>query len=104
MLYNESTGKPKVQTDVFSLASLIAWLETMPANEPYCYSKNGDCMFAKYFNDHGFLDVWIGGRDFRHSGTGGKLVPLPDHWPLIAVRSPNTFGAALDRARKALAA
>jgi hypothetical protein len=102
MLAREEWSIPKVETkpDVFSLESLIAWLEKQPAQETYCYSSNGDCLLAQYFTGMGFVGVHVGGGDFDHEGAINVKFPaiLGD----VAYYHPRTFGAALSRARAAL--
>lgn len=94
MLSRQEWSIPKVQPvakpSVFSLESLIAWLEQQPAAKRYDWiCSNGGCLFGKYsrakridFSDchHEFYL-----RDELH----------------IASEHPWTFGAALDRARSA---
>lgn len=100
MLYNPN-WKPETKPDVFSLESLIAWLETMPGDGVYCYNDNGGCMLARYFIEHGFSRISVGG----HSVTiDGDWQLLPDSFANIPVEYPRTFGAALARARSALEA
>ena len=89
MLYDPNWQKPKV-ADVFSLDSLIAWLETMPADISYKWDcVRGGCLIGIYADAAGinFHDC--------HSAIfdRGQLY--------IAGHEPHTFGAALARARKA---
>lgn len=102
MLYNKNWDKPEVKADPFSLESLIAWLEKMPAEQEYCFMDNGDCLFFKYFSAMGVPVYSIGG-DYYSTEYGGELHFFPDNFPYIAAQAPHAFGAALDRARKALA-
>lgn len=91
MLYNESTGKPK--GDAYSLESVIAWLETQPDNTPYNWNcTKGGCLIGLYAAATGiaFFDCHNALFD------SGELY--------FACEEPRTFGAALDRARKVLAA
>lgn len=82
-----------------SLAGLIAWLETQDPAEPYRYSCiDGSCLIDQYLT----------------YATGKPSLPDPaTHWPVcggadnywnIASPWPQTFGAALERARKITAA
>ncbi len=99
MLYDPK-WEVKTKPAVFSLESLIAWLEIMPADRPYNYFDTDACMAAQYCASQGreymppnpflFWKYWS--QDFRYNMES------------IAVGQPRTFGAALDRARKALAA
>lgn len=95
MLYNESTGKPKVEADVLSLESLIMWLETMPSGKAYdYYNCEGKCLLDQYANAMGTKDSF---------GRYSQLSDAFDRDHRIACCTPRTFGAALSRARKALA-
>jgi len=95
MLYDPKWEKPTV-------AGLIAWLETQPAEGEYYYLNcSGECLFGQYMTSLG-ID-WSGLHcrqspyiDTLHS-MGGLRVQK------IASEGPWTFGAALNRAR-ALAA
>ena len=102
MLYNTAWEKP---ADVFSLDSLIAWLETMPADGAYCYSRAGHCLIAQYLVSMGCTNVSIGPGTYRCDPAPHDCKPLPRHWETIAIgyhrNWGETFGAALTRARKA---
>lgn len=92
MLYDP---KWEVQTkpDVYSLESLIAWLEKLPAEKTYIWAGS-DCLICQYLEAHGE-------NKFR---TYGKFQPELRVALVHPISGPQTFGAALDRARKALAA
>lgn len=86
--------------DVFSLESLIAWLEKQPGDNVYCYDDAGHCLHAQYFT----------AKRLNWSSLGNVCVlidggyrDLPASFQMTAQQRPHTFGAALDRARKALA-
>lgn len=100
MLYNESTGKPKAQADVFSLESLIAWLEKQPADTEYDWYNVHGCLMCAYFKAHGYerpsANPGLNSDTIRNWGEFGYYN--------IGMAAPWTFGAALDRARKVLAA
>lgn len=112
MLYNQDWDKPKVKADPFSLESLIAWLEKMPADEVYCFSNWGGCLLAKWAQS---VDpsAYTGrqGRksDFPngfHYAVNGRVVDLGGFKGIasgIYHSREWTFGAALTRAREALA-
>lgn len=96
MLAREEWSLPKVQTDVFSLESLIAWLEKQPAGRAYNFSNcEGECLLGQYMADIG--EPWslsnyerLAGR-VDPSSRNGRF-PIGFAWP-------HTFGAALARAR-----
>lgn len=90
--------------EALRLESLIAWLEQQPASGEYCYDDNGDCLLHKYFSAAGMNPIWIGGHTFELASSPGVFQNIPDDMQDIAVIFPHTFGAALDRAREALAA
>jgi hypothetical protein len=103
MLYDPKWEKT-TKADPFTLESLIAWLEKQPADRIYCYEYPGHCLIAKYLVAMGFEGVMIGPLTYRHLPDKENRKPLPNHWNDIAADMPNTFGAALKRARAALAA
>lgn len=94
MLYDP---KWEVETrgDPMTLESLIAWLRTMPARGDYNWEDcEGRCLIGIYGRAMGLGDKW---HTFHSQ--------LFDRYELhIASETPHTFGAALRRARKALAA
>src|SRR6185369_2049682 len=117
MLYSPTWTK-ETKADVFTLASLIAWLETMPPNGEYdFYSKTGKCLLDRYLASHGLPGLasgydHAGFRNYHRlacillnsddvvsnvvsvSGIANTVVSE------IANNAPMTFGAALDRARR----
>lgn len=99
MLYDPK-WEVKTKPDVFSLASLIAWLEKQPATNEYCYMDTGLCLLGRYFTAMGFENVLVGGTTVDHDGI--RDAPLPEVLQKIAEGFPRTFGAALERAWAAL--
>lgn len=97
MLYD--TRWDKTKTDPLSLESLIAWLETMPADKTYCYNDSGNCLFHQYLTAMGEQNISVAGT---HWYDGREIFHLPENFILIPVRAPHTFGAALERAKAAL--
>lgn len=107
MLYN--TNWAKTHNDVFSLESLIAWLEKQPSRENYDFFCQGACM----------LGQWIKNVDPLAKESPPRRGEEPFHYLVFGERRDFTefndiaqgfgidfdwtFGAALDRARKALA-
>lgn len=97
---------PKWSIDVMSrqslLKSLVAWLELQPADIEYNWGDcDGRCLIGQWANAVGL------GWDNIHKADGGpdgmniylRLVGRPS----IALSGKHTFGAALERARSALA-
>lgn len=102
MLYDkrwDSTPATK-PADPFTLPALIAWLETMPGDETYCYLDTGYCMFGQYFRAIGFERVTVLGSSVVLDGVAYPFSPA---FKYIPPSMPHTFGAALTRARQALA-
>jgi hypothetical protein len=102
MLSREEWSIPKVmpvvRPDVFSLQSLIAWLEQQPADKEYdFYDCGGECMLDRYGDAMGMPFDWDGYSKLNAAFGGGKH----GEGPHIASTEPHTFGAALDRARAA---
>jgi hypothetical protein len=105
MLYNKDWENTHIKADPFSLESLIAWLETMPADATYSWDDGSECMLGQWLRtidpkveckfDTGNLYLYevLGGRVDLSSFE--KIARLDYDW--------DTFGAALDRARKSLA-
>lgn len=102
MLYNKDWDKPEVKADPYSLESLIAWLEKQPTEQKYCFMDNGGCLFFKYFSAMG-VPVYSVGGDYYRTESGGDRHFFPDNFSRIAAGEPHDIGAALSRARKALA-
>ena len=106
----ETIRVPEPKHDPFSLESLVAWLERQPEDGAYCFGDCLKCMLAQYFTALGFDDVNL--SDVRMYHKGGS-VPLPAMFNAIALDAfgvfnrpgdfRHTFGAALTRARAALA-
>jgi hypothetical protein len=96
--------KWEVQTkpDVFSLENLIAWLEKRPAHLDYDFYCSGQCLIGQWMRS---IDPGVSEPPFSGSFVyivDGKEIDLEDRYSDLAVSEPWTFGAALDRARKAL--
>ena len=95
-------AKPKTDHAV-SVADLAAWLETQPANGEYCYTDMGGCLLHQYFTARGkpIYRMYSNGswRDFS-----GQRRPYPRELNGIALRGSYTYGAALERCRRYLAA
>src|SRR6266550_4607396 len=81
--------------------SLIAWLETMPAKGKYdYYDCKGKCLYGLYMAAHGILWKESGGDS--NTASGPERADFCKHvYSYVGVSLPWTFGAALERARKA---
>jgi hypothetical protein len=92
----------ETKADPLTLESLIAWLEKQPEGKFYDYMGcDGTCLLGQYFRSLGFENIWVGGTVI--CADNYPEVILPESISELAVGRPRTFGAALDRARAALA-
>ena len=102
-------GEAATTADLFTLGSLITWLETKDPTQTYCYRESGHCLISQYFREKGWQRFHCGPRrghwyDVKIGDRGH--MELPKHFDMIAsghetmVRGrETTFGAALERAR-----
>lgn len=83
-----------------SLLGLIAWLETQDPTTSYRFTCSGDCLVARYGGA-------VGIRRDEYSPELQEIYRGTDRFSIgIGTGGPGfqTYGAALERARKALAA
>ena len=65
MLWDPSKDKkPAVE----NIDALIAWLETKPGGERYCYLEGGRCLLAQYLMHCGYKNPLVGGHDCVQMG------------------------------------
>jgi hypothetical protein len=106
MLYDPKWEKQaETKADPFALATLIAWLESQPADVSYRYTCNGHCLLAQYFTAQGYNDVRMGDRDFDHRDAPNVAIPAVFNDIAIdrgSYPKDRTFGGALRRARSSL--
>ena len=92
----------ETKPEVFSLADLVAWLETQDPTTEYDYTDTSYCLVGQYTIARGgerVADSYIiGGRRLSSSSRG--LLEAGLHAVAAGYR---TFGAALERARTLLA-
>ena len=81
-----------------SLRGLIAWLETKPADEQYEYSQPLKCVAAQYLQSMGCPEK-DSSVDFGGYVALETKAPDRDWLYQIVSQFPQTFGAALERAR-----
>jgi|SRR6266404_2082447 len=101
---------------IFSFDSLIAWAATKDPNEEYEYCDQQKCLLAQYFTDMGFSGVHVDSQrvhiSYEYAIAGAQCIftksyRLPYGWDRIVLplfygwRKSHTFGAALERARRA---
>jgi hypothetical protein len=84
-----------------TLADLIAWLRTKPAEEEYNYANPSDCALAQFFKARGYRLRGLSCNDF--DVVGGKSYEFPLEWVALAnyivpYRVPRTFGKMLENA------
>lgn len=93
MLYDKRWDA-KVKADPFSLESLIAWLEKQNPAKRYDYIDSSNCVIAQYLKACGAAEYDLAPSELERLG-----------WLDIARwgSEPETFGAALARARAELA-
>lgn len=93
----DETHAPLPTDAEFSVRSLIGWLETQPADKEYDWMEASKCL----------LGQWCQSKGLCGDGLHDKSVELgeSDVFYKIALRDIHrcTFGAALKRARAALA-
>lgn len=100
MLYDPK-WEQKRDADVFSVAGLIAWLETQDPTTEYDYCVPGTCLAAQYLMSKGFSES----KDYViFPGSLNRVIPgLKFITSGHGARGENrawTFGAALARARE----
>lgn len=101
MLYN-TNWDAKTKKDLFTIESLIEWLETKDPNQQYDYCKSNECLGFQYLVYAGVpvekADVGFGGRldEFipgLHDISIARYDDSEDRW---------SYGAALKRAARKL--
>lgn len=93
-LIDKSLMPTVVTPEAFTLESLIAWLETMPAEQVYVSDDVRNCMICQYGAAHGAGNTYHTLSD-RFDSAGHHEVKTT-----VALSRPHTFGAALTRARE----
>lgn len=96
MLYDPKWGA-QVKVDPTALTSLIAWLETMPPRQSYNWMDTCNCLAGQYMHACG-ISRMDPDRLLLSELMGGM-----DRYLAVAGMKPHTFGAALKRARAAMA-
>jgi hypothetical protein len=102
MLYDKRWEKPEVKTSGH-MYRLVSWLEKQPANKAYDYTNPINCGYAQYLRSYGIFAavspwVWV--------GFWLGIIPVAWRIPpgvddlLNDGNILETFGAALERARK----
>jgi hypothetical protein len=104
MLYDPK-WEIELKADPFALENLIAWLETKPREETYSWDDGSECMLGQWLKtidptveckfDTGNLYLYKVHGASVNLEKFEKIAKLEYDW--------DTFGAALERARAALA-
>ncbi len=87
-----------MSTSVFSIHGLINWLERQDPETEYDYTLPATCLLTAYFKSHGVRPE--GAFDY------GPVCSMTAPWAEISdnkVGVPNTYGAALARAKSIVA-
>lgn len=102
MLYDKRWDKP-VKADTFSVAGLIAWLETQSPEQEYNWSDIDGCVLCNYLRAVTGVSRPAGTYWVNKTGGLGRNTLGPDwgYWE-ICQTLPWTYGAALTRARALL--
>lgn len=106
MLYDPK-WEQQTKAKPFSREHVIAWLEAQDPRATYCYTDNGHCLIARYLTFLGHKNVSVGPMGYydtdqtgeRRGGFGNERAPGFLH--RAAINQPHTFGAALERVRRA---
>ncbi len=93
-MFLEEKKEGEARVDPKRLENLIAWLETKDPQEAYRFVDCDKCLFAQYLRESGF----VGRMGFETDG-GDAWQHLHRRFFHVAGVSPQTFGAALERAR-----
>lgn len=90
MLYDKRWDRKSDPT----VNDLIAWLETMPADEHYEYLDPSACLLGQYLRSVGVADVGFASCQLDANPKFCRIAFGPQG------DGPHTFGAALERARE----
>jgi len=102
MLYNKNWDAKTVTSDPFSLESLIAWLEKQPAEKKYDWSSADECLLGQWCKFNGLKGAAAREKSLVLGAPVNFLEPI--YQTALGSLHECTFGAALTRARAALAA
>lgn len=107
MLYDKRWDRTETKPDVFSLEGLIAWLEKQPANKTYSWAHGTECLLGQWLRTID-SEVECQFNNPTHNlylyQVSGDQVDLSRFETIARLDfDTDTFGAALTRARAALA-
>lgn len=96
MLYDPKWEKTETKADVYSVASLVAWLEKQPPDKSYDWYSVTGCLVCNYLTDAtGNKTPWHNDEDKSYK----TVFPNGPAYHFVGGREPWTYGAALERAR-----
>jgi hypothetical protein len=96
MLYDPK-WEVETKTDPLSLKAFVAWLEKQPPDTEYNYwCTTGECLLDTYISQ-------VTGKPSRPSELHHEVCGGKSNYYEIAMPRPWTYGAALARARAAIA-
>ena len=100
----ETIRVPEPKHDPFSLESLVAWLERQPGDGTYDYCDPFDCLLCRYFRAVGIpvFSIALNIYDLERRGKR-HIFPMALKHISYGPGYNWTYGAALTRARAALA-
>lgn len=95
----------EAKPDPFTLEALTAWLRTKDAEQGYCWSPGGHCLFEQYGESLGFGEGSDAYNELMRGylRCGARTASGGEPFFPVAVNEPHTFGHALARAEALLA-
>ena len=105
-MFQEVIDRPlTIRPNPLSLTGLIDWLQKQPRNMGYFYGQSAGCMLFQYLRAAGFSCFNVGEDFFDHNSRGYRdfdRTRMPPRFDAIARAEPQTFGAALARAKESV--
>lgn len=86
-------------TKILTMPKLIAWLKKKPARGRYSYISNNNCLIAQFLKSSGIKSPYVLGSTYSENDLLGISNPIPKGIYKVAIGDPETYGAALKRAR-----
>lgn len=91
----------KIKPDVFSLESLIAWLEKQPADKEYFYSNPYNCLLCQYFEANGYPNCSVTPRQLHpNRRRDDESITFSSDFETVAHGGCRTFGGSLKIANR----
>jgi len=90
------------ETEVFSLQGLIDWLEMQPGETEYVYVNSWGCLLCHYFRARGIDVNYLTMCGYVTNGST-EYQSYPMILRDVSISHPQTYAAALTRARNLLA-